>query len=436
MTLSTNNNIRATNQIALLLLLTASPYIYIFRLSGNPLLGWTVIPAVILFGVTIWLNRLRLFNAGRFLLVFNASLATMFFAATFGRDAGIQLLYLAYAAFPMVIFKPTEIKKIVLATIIPLTCLATLEISNYQFVPQTYVTAQYLRIVYSTAILAVPAVIILCLRFYAVLQYKTESSLMDANANLNRSNAKLKLAYDELQTTYKDLAQARQVAEKSSQLAAYATLTRGIAHEIRNPVAMARSGAEIFSDPTSDMETKEEFARCIIENLDRTLAIVSSMLRYGNASANNKIRLQLNTIIASTALLSRPRCDESHIHLQVSLGDIPPIEADAGALQQILTNLILNAVEAMETIPGPHYLHVSTRTTDSWIEISFKDTGPGIGETDQARIFDSFFTTKHDNQGLGLSIVARLVEDHGGEIKIHSHPELERGAEFIIQLPK
>ncbi|NBV41744.1 GHKL domain-containing protein [bacterium] len=434
-------NIKLTNQISLILFFVAAPYIYIFQFSGEPIIGWAVVPTVTLFAATVVLNYFGHYRLSRYLLVINASFSTFFFAAKFGRQSGIQLLYLAFSTFPLVIFKVTETKETFFSVLLPMACLAILELSNYSLLEQIQVNDDYRTIIYWTAIAVVPTIIVVCIRYYAILNFRAESELESKNQALTESIDALAKSNDRLNTAYDEIKQARAAAERSAQLAAYATLTRGIAHEIRNPVAMARSGAEIFADPDIDLVTKEEFARCIIENLDRTLDIVSTMLKFGGAKAENKQRLQINHLIESSALLSKTRCVNAGVALHMNLERVPEIEADPGALQQILTNLILNAVEAMEDAPQlrPHHLTIHSyfkeSETHASVAIEITDTGPGISKTDQGRVFDSFYTTKHDNQGLGLSMVMRLVEDHGGTVEIESNPDVTPGTTVRLELP-
>src|SRR5581483_8143242 len=112
--------------------------------------------------------------------------------------------------------------------------------------------------------------------------------------------------------------------------------------------------------------------------------------------------------------------------------DLPLVEGDANALQQVLLNLVTNARDAMA---GPGEIHIRTRATDrrKHVEIGVTDTGPGIPPEQAARIFDAFYTTKPSGTGLGLSISEGIVREHGGTIAVQS--EVGRGATFVITLP-
>ena len=138
-----------------------------------------------------------------------------------------------------------------------------------------------------------------------------------------------------------------------------------------------------------------------------------------------------------------PACESGRLRVRVELaGDLPAIPVEATSLRHAFLNCVLNAIEAMES-RGGGTLTVSTRTTEMRsdddggsrpaVRVSFRDTGPGIEESDRRRIFTPFYSTKRDGHGLGLALVHRTVTAHGGRLHLHSRPDV--GTEFVIVLP-
>jgi signal transduction histidine kinase len=127
--------------------------------------------------------------------------------------------------------------------------------------------------------------------------------------------------------------------------------------------------------------------------------------------------------------------ERSGIRVETDLGPCPPVWADENQLQQVLLNLVLNAMQAMAKKPGERRLTVRVRVDEPHAVIEVLDTGPGIPPEALPRIFDPFFTTKSagEGSGLGLSVSRGIIRDHQGRLRAESRPE--GGASFIVELP-
>ena len=228
---------------------------------------------------------------------------------------------------------------------------------------------------------------------------------------------------------------------RSRQLATVGEMAAGWAHEIKNPLAGIKVSMAVLLDELElAPDDRAVFAR-IVKEIQRIENLLRNLLNYARPTQPNLSSLDLNVQVESclrnvAMLLKSPdysRQNGKRISLRPELGeDLPPIHADASQLQQILLNLLLNAVEA---IGDEGVVSVATWLgSDHRVRVEVADTGKGMTAEVAARIFQPFYTTKPKGNGLGLAISKRLVELHGGEIEVASTPG--RGSAFIINLPQ
>ena len=182
------------------------------------------------------------------------------------------------------------------------------------------------------------------------------------------------------------------------------------------------------------LQTKEDLQR-IVNETERCRKIVRGLLDFSRQTKLEMSVVELNRILENTLDLATTQTVFKNIQLKRKLNpSLPKVLVDIGQMQQVFINLILNAAEAME---GEGALDVITDVSedDSFITITFKDTGPGITEEHIKKIFDPFFTTKPMGKGtgLGLSIAFGIVRKHNGTIEVKSKEG--KGSSFIIKLP-
>ena len=232
---------------------------------------------------------------------------------------------------------------------------------------------------------------------------------------------------------------AMEVAEKMAQQASYATLTRGIAHEIRNPMAIMLSRAEITEKHLDDKEAVAQFADMIKRNILRLINITETMLKYGGAVSNERAKLSVAALLQDILLLAEGEFKKREITVTTDISNDLSIIGDPNRLNQAFLNVILNAMQA---IGNKGTISISTKEstfknrkgeTVSGVEVRIQDSGCGIPKENLPNIFDPFFTTKHECTGLGLSLVARIIDEHGGMIEIDS--EVGKGTAFRVYLP-
>ncbi len=168
--------------------------------------------------------------------------------------------------------------------------------------------------------------------------------------------------------------------------------------------------------------------------IDRLNRSVSQLLSFSRPAVVAASQERLSEIIASVTGLTRADLEEKYLRLVTSLEADPILEGQqAAALKEVIMNLVLNAVQAVED--GTEIRIESRSPRESDLEVSISDSGPGIPEELEERIFEPFFTTKQRGTGLGLAIVARRVRELGGDIRLESPVASNRGARFVVVFP-
>lgn len=222
---------------------------------------------------------------------------------------------------------------------------------------------------------------------------------------------------------------------QSEKMAAFGQLGAGIAHEVKNPLAGILGFAQLTIrklDPGSPMYKNLEI---IEKETKRCKNIMDNLLKFARQEKLVHEATDVNRIVEDACAIVNHQLELSKVKLEKFLApELPTIHGNANQLQQVIMNLMINALQALNGTPG--MVTVSTCfQRPSHVEIHVKDTGPGIPTEIQKRIFEPFFTTKPAGKGsgLGLSVSYGIIKEHNGEIRLES--EEGKGAEFIIALP-
>jgi two-component system, NtrC family, sensor histidine kinase HydH len=235
--------------------------------------------------------------------------------------------------------------------------------------------------------------------------------------------------------------QAYEQMKERARLAALGEMAAGLAHEIRNPLGAIKGAAQYLrpTPPPGDGSRQgvDEFLDIIVEEVNRLNRVVSQFLDYARPDRGERETLDVNDVLRRTLQLLEPQAGKVSVEVRLA-EDLPQIRASAEQLRQVFLNLGLNAVQSM---PDGGKLYVSTRLRRgarrgepaSFLEVRFRDSGPGIPEKVQRNIFVPFFTTKEGGSGLGLAISQRIAQSHGGLIEVHSREG--HGATFTVLLP-
>ncbi|MFH0782848.1 MAG: ATP-binding protein [Pseudomonadota bacterium] len=234
----------------------------------------------------------------------------------------------------------------------------------------------------------------------------------------------------ELETNQEDLLQTRKIA-------AIGTFTAGIAHELNNPINNIALTAESFSEEYGDQldDNCSEMLKDILSQAERAADIVKNLLDFSRTETTNFTHVSPNRIVSSTMKLIKNQFTIGGLQLETSvIKDLPVINGNLRNLQQVFTNLLLNAIQA--TPPnGKIGLHVDFAEMSGFLRFTVEDTGAGIPVEIQDKIFEPFFSTKEVGKGtgLGLAVTYSIIKRHGGRIEVSS--EVGRGTRFTVLLP-
>jgi PAS domain S-box-containing protein len=235
----------------------------------------------------------------------------------------------------------------------------------------------------------------------------------------------------------RDLTERRQLEAQliqSAKIASLGVMAGGIAHELRNPLGIISAGAQLLLERPEEEPLRSECAEKIQAATQRASLIVENLLKFARPTGEQMKEIDLNGVLEETLALLAHQMALQKVTLRREFQlDLAKIYGNPDLLQQVFTNLILNARNAM---PQGGTLTVATRATEAGqVEVQFSDTGRGIPREIRSKIFDPFFTTMPVGKGvgLGLSISYSIIQQHQGTIEVESR--VGRGTTFTVRLP-
>jgi len=216
-----------------------------------------------------------------------------------------------------------------------------------------------------------------------------------------------------------------------------ARLAGGLAHEIKNPLSTIRLNMELLAEDFSQDPDNPLFRRALNKvkivqrECQRLQDLLDDFLNFAKVRKLNLEPTNLNQQVRQLLHFFQPKAKESNIEvIDYLASDLPMVLLDRQAFDGAMLNLLLNAQQAM---PNGGQLVVRTSGTRDGVALDLIDTGCGMDAETQARIFDAFFSTKRGGTGLGLPTARKIIEAHGGQIRVQSEPG--RGTQFTITLP-
>lgn len=253
-------------------------------------------------------------------------------------------------------------------------------------------------------------------------------------AEISRESArKYQRAAEQLADANRHLREAEAAVRRSDRLAALGQLSAGLAHELRNPLGTIKASAEMLGKNLAPgEEVAREMAGFISTEVDRTNSLVTRFLDFARPL---KLRLEA-TDISEVIDRAIDQVERHQPPFEISIyknysPDVRPFPLDAEFIERVVYNLLLNAAQAS---PPRSTVTVKTRQIRDTVEISIIDMGSGIEAKDIENIFNPFFSTKRNGVGLGLAIVSKIVDEHGGRISVES--EVGHGTVFRVYLPQ
>lgn len=247
----------------------------------------------------------------------------------------------------------------------------------------------------------------------------------DLGRNFNDMVRQFRESREEIQRLY------RTQMSRAEHLATLGELAAGLAHEIRNPLAGIAGVIDIIGRDLPESSPAREVLSEVQQEVLHIKRILSDLLDVARPKALDIRLANLNATAEHAVALARQQTLSRPIEIRFTQAhDLPPVEHDASQVQQVLLNLLLNSIQAIE---GPGNVRVKLGAEDGFATVAVSDTGRGIPPEHLANIFRPFYTTKKKGTGLGLSLVSRIVESHGGRIEVSSSPG--QGSQFTVWLP-
>jgi len=265
--------------------------------------------------------------------------------------------------------------------------------------------------------------------------------------NLRKLEREIQLRNHQLEETLQELKETQSQLVQSEKMAALGLLVAGVAHEINNPVSFAKGSLAIIrraleqmknADRLSPEEKTELFedidisVHVIKNGLDRTENIIRNLKTFVRKDEEVLKPFDLHEGLESTLQLFQHEIAR-RVAIHREYGEIPPVEAIPGQINQAFMNIFQNAVQS---IPERGEIFIKTEQAGDSVRISVRDTGSGISEKDLPHIFDPFFTTKEPGKGtgLGMTITYKIIENHHGKIEVKS--KVGSGTEVVVSLPR
>ncbi len=234
----------------------------------------------------------------------------------------------------------------------------------------------------------------------------------------------------------RDLSEVRQLqheVRRKEKLAAVGSLAAGVAHEIRNPLSSIKGYATYFGTRFPEGSEDREAARIMVEEVDRLNRVITDLISLSRPSDLKREFTDISAVAGHCLRLIGPDAQGQGVSLSLeSEPNLPLVPLDPDRFSQALLNICLNGLEAMPT-GGALALRIA-REGDAFVRVSVSDTGPGVEPEAMARIFDPYFTTKSQGTGLGLAIVHKIIEAHGGSVRVMSQSG-SAGASDVVRAP-
>ena len=244
--------------------------------------------------------------------------------------------------------------------------------------------------------------------------------------------------------TLQDMSYQRELesrSRESERLQHLEILVAGLTHEVKNPLSGMKGAAQILESEIADSPRTRECTGILLDEIDRLTNLIGQLLDIAGPSRLDTKAVNIHELLDQVVLTLQPGLSPTIEIARVFDPSLPPVRVDVSRLIQVLMNLIRNAAEAggdpatitLRTRMETSYRVGGQNGREQFLSIDICDEGPGIPEQDIHKIFNPFFTTKDDGTGLGLAISQRIVNEHGGVLRVQ--PQKQGGAVFTVTLP-
>ncbi|MDI6901478.1 MAG: ATP-binding protein [Anaerosomatales bacterium] len=235
--------------------------------------------------------------------------------------------------------------------------------------------------------------------------------------------------------TLEDVSEVKALTDqliRADRLAAMGELTAGVAHEVRNPLGIIRASVQLVEESDCQPARVREATHVIKHEIDRLDKVIKALLDFGRPSSPALSPVMITDVLDDVILFTRRFAGQSNVAIvQEPHDEVPLVMADADQMKQVFVNLISNAVQAMEE--GGGTITVTTVHEGAFVSVRVADTGPGMPPDQLSKVFDPFYSTRDEGTGLGLTMVHRIIDEHGGRIEVRSTEG--SGTTFTVALP-
>ncbi len=243
-------------------------------------------------------------------------------------------------------------------------------------------------------------------------------------------NARL---YEDLRESLAQLERSQRALAHAEKMAAVGRLTASMAHEVNNPLQAVRNSLYLASHPSVDDERRQKYLAAAQKEVERLVVLVRRMLDFYRPGSIELQLTELRPLIERVLVLMEEQFTRQNIAVETDIpDDLPPVPAVEDQLQQVLLNLIINAMEAM---PEGGTIYILAWEEGEHVVLAVEDTGPGIPQHLREQIFEPLVSTKPQGTGLGLTVSYGIISAHGGQF-IVAEPRRGSGAAFHIVLPR
>jgi PAS domain S-box-containing protein len=262
-----------------------------------------------------------------------------------------------------------------------------------------------------------------------LITFANHASLAIENSHLYKS---LEGKVEELSTAYNELQENRDKLIRYERLSAVGEVAAKVTHEIRNPMVVIGGFARRILRKDHDGELNRNYVKIIVEEISRMENILTDILYFAKPAVPKCDTVDINRIVRNSIEVLSFETEENNISTEEHLDpNLPMLFIDENQVRRVLINLIRNAIQAM---PDGGTITISTTNEeDQWVIIETADTGVGISDDDMDKLFDAFFSSKSTGSGLGLTVSAQIINNHGGTIEVQKREP--KGTIFKIKLP-
>ena len=261
-----------------------------------------------------------------------------------------------------------------------------------------------------------------------------KTTLFEASAGILKDDEGNFLGHIILLRDISEIDHLKKEVQRRERLASLGSLAAGIAHEIRNPLSSIKGFATYFKERYKDIPEDQKTADIMIREVERLNRVIGQLLEFARPMTIEKKSVNIVDVVNYSLDIISSQAQTNNVRIERDGFPTDEVQAyiDADKIGQVLLNIYLNAIEAMEH-GGTLTINIKQDRVNSHVSIQVSDTGHGIPTEDIGHIFDPYYTTKPSGTGLGLAIVHKIIEAHAAEVIVES--EMDSGTTFIIILP-